>query len=100
MKRALAVVAVLAVLAAGWFLVHDDGGRKAVPHIFDNMSERPLTDAQHVEAASTPAGRKVRLLPPRAVAQSVGGRMPRGTGTPGRFRRGRLLFFFRRTRRG
>ena len=77
MKRALAVVAVLAVLAAGWFLVHDDGGRKAVPHIFDNMSERPLTDAQHVEDTSTPAGRKVRLLP------------------PGRFRRGRFLFFFR-----
>ena len=86
MKRALAVVAVLAVLAAGWFLVHDDGGRKAVPHIFDNMSERPLTDAQHVEAASTPAGRKVRLLPPRAVAQSVGGAYAA---------RGRLLFFFR-----
>lgn len=73
MKRALAVVAVLAVLAAGWFLVHDDGGRKAVLHIFDNMSERPLTDAQHVEDTSTPAGRKVRLLPPRAVAQSLGG---------------------------
>ena len=73
MKRALAVIAVLAVLAAGWFLVHDEGGRKAVPHMFNNMNERPLTDAQHVEAASTPAGRKVRLLPPRAVAQSLGG---------------------------
>lgn len=67
------VVAVLALLGTGWFLAHDDGGRYPVPHLFDNMNERPLPDVQQVEAPSTPAGRRVRLVPPSAVAQSAGG---------------------------
>lgn len=73
MKTALAVVAALAVLGVAWFLAHDDGGRNAVPHLFDNMNERPLADAQQVEAVSSTAGRRIRLRPPGAVAQSLGG---------------------------
>lgn len=73
MKGALAAVAVLVLLAAGWFLSRDDEGRNPVPHLFDNMNERPLADAQQVEAPSAPAGRRVRPVPPHAVAWSMGG---------------------------
>lgn len=73
MKRGLAAVAVLALLGAGWFLARDDEGRNPVPHLFDNMNERPLADAQQVQEPSTPAGRRVRLTPPHSVAQSMGG---------------------------
>lgn len=73
MKRGLAAVAVLALLGAGWFLARDDEGRNPAPHLFDNMNERPLADAQQVQEPSTPAGRRVRLTPPHAVARSMGG---------------------------
>ena len=73
MKGALAAVAVLVLLAAGWFLSRDDEGRNPVPHLFDNMNERPLADAQQVEAPSAPAGRRVRPVPPHTVAWSMGG---------------------------
>lgn len=74
MRGGVVAVAALAVLGAGWFLVRDGGGRNPAPHLFDNMNERPLADAQQVqEPVFTPAGRNVRLIPPRAVAQSLGG---------------------------
>lgn len=74
MRGGVVAIAALAVLGAAWFLVRDDGGRNPVPHLFDNMNERPLADAQQVqEPIFTPAGRRVRLRPPHAVAQSLGG---------------------------
>lgn len=72
MRGGVPAVTALALLGALWFLVRDDGGRNAVPRLFDNMNERPLADAQQVREPFTPAGRKVRLAPPRAVAQSLG----------------------------
>lgn len=82
MRGGVVAVAALAVLGAAWFLVRDGGGRNPVPHLFDNMNERPLADAQQVqEPVFTPAGRNVRLTPPRAVARSLGGApMERGGG--------------------
>lgn len=73
MKTGLVAVAVLAVLGAGWFFSHDDGGRNPALRLFDNMGERPLADAQQVEEPSTPAGRRVRQQPRHAVAQSLDG---------------------------
>ena len=72
MRGGVTAIAALVLLGALWFLVRDDGGRNAAPHLFDNMNERPLADAQQVREPFTPAGRKVRLTPPHAVAQSLG----------------------------
>ena len=72
MRGGMTAIAALVLLGALWFLVRDDGGRNAAPHLFDNMNERPLADAQQVREPFTPAGRKVRLTPPHAVAQSLG----------------------------
>lgn len=73
MRGGVIAAGALVLLGIAWFLVQNDGGRNAVPHLFDNMNERPLTDAQQVQDPFTPAGRKVRLRPPHAVAQSLGG---------------------------
>lgn len=72
MKGGVMAIAALALLGALWFLERDGGGRNPVPHLFDNMNDRPLADAQQVREPFTPAGRKVRLTPPRTVAQSLG----------------------------
>ena len=72
MRGGVTAIAALVLLGALWFMVRDDGGRNAAPHLFDNMNERPLADAQQVREPFTPAGRKVRLTPPHAVAQSLG----------------------------
>ena len=72
MRGGMTAIAALVLLGALWFMVRDDGGRNAAPHLFDNMNERPLADAQQVREPFTPAGRKVRLTPPHAVAQSLG----------------------------
>ena len=72
MRGGVTAIAALVLLGALWFMVRDDGGRTAAPHLFDNMNERPLADAQQVREPFTPAGRKVRLTPPHAVAQSLG----------------------------
>jgi len=72
MRGCVTTIAALVLLGTFWFLVRDAGGRNAAPHLFDNMNERPLADAQQVGESFTPAGRKVRLTPPHAVAQSLG----------------------------
>lgn len=91
MRGGVAAVAALAVLGAAWFLVGDDGGRNPVPHLFDNMNERPLADAQQVqEPFFTPAGRSVRLSPPHAVAQSLGDGMDSFAAESSYFSSGRM----------
>ena len=76
MRGGMTAIAALVLLGALWFMVRDDGGRNAAPHLFDNMNERPLADAQQVREPFTPAGRKVRLTPPRRAIPGNGGGSP------------------------
>lgn len=59
MRGGMTAIAALVLLGALWFMVRDDGGRNAAPHLFDNMNERPLADAQQGAGAlhSRQAGR-------------------------------------------
>ena len=52
MRGGVTAIAALVLLGALWFMVRDDGGRNAAPHLFDNMNERPLADAQQVRELS------------------------------------------------
>lgn len=73
MKRCITLGLLLILFGCVLFFAMHDQGESSPPHLFDNMNERPLIDAQQVMDSYLPVGRMERLRPPHAVAQFMGG---------------------------